>query len=67
MPTAPMACPTCALTMNHHAEKLDLTIDPAQAKDVDPELGAVLREVHTCPGCGECATRTVLPPPARGD
>jgi ribosomal protein S27AE len=63
MTKAPMVCPTCGLAMNHHAEKLDLTLDPAEARPIDLELGGVLREVHTCPGCGGNATRTpVLPP-----
>jgi ribosomal protein S27AE len=45
-----MICPKCGAEMNHHALKVDYG-------DVDPELidnvfEGVLKEVHTCPKCG---------------
>jgi predicted RNA-binding Zn-ribbon protein involved in translation (DUF1610 family) len=52
-----MICPDCGLEMNHHAEKIDYAAafdDPAA---IDPELGGVLEEAHTCPGCGKTALR----------
>ena len=54
---APMICPPCGATMNHHAEKL---VDPRtaeEAKQMDPKLGGILEEFHTCPRCGSTSSR----------
>ena len=53
----PMVCTPCGATMNHHAEKL---VDPRsaeEAKKVDPNLGGIVEEYHTCPKCGSTASR----------
>ena len=53
----PMICPNCNMAMNHHAEKL---VDPrtaAEAAAMDPRMGGVIQEVHTCPGCGRVDAR----------
>ena len=53
-----MICPDCGVEMNHHAMKIDYTAEPdAQGVAVDPEAGGVLVEAHTCPQCGQTATR----------
>ena len=59
MTNKPMTCPDCGVTMNHHAEKL---IDPVWPRDkalVDPVLGGIVEEVHTCPKCGKAESRKV--------
>ena len=55
--TTKMMCPECGLEMNYHAEKLDYTAALTDPEAVDPDLGGVLEEVHTCPGCGQIGTR----------
>jgi uncharacterized protein with PIN domain len=52
-----MMCPECGVELNQHAEKLVDPIDAKQAAEVDPELGALLEEFHTCPGCGKGESR----------
>jgi len=52
-----MVCPACRVEMNHHAEKLDFTAILREPAAADPDLGGVLEEAHTCPGCGKTATR----------
>lgn len=49
-----MICPDCGIEMNHHAEKIDYSVDAQAAR---AEFGGAVREVHCCPGCGKCATR----------
>jgi ribosomal protein S27AE len=49
-----MTCPACGTTMNHHADKLDYTESGAAAS----RLGGVVKEVHTCPRCGNVEMRT---------
>lgn len=45
-----MICPNCGAEMNHHAMKIDYSVeDPALT---DPVFGGVVEEVHTCPNCG---------------
>jgi len=53
MPVAPMRCPRCGATMNHHGDKV---VYGARGR-VDPELGGVLEELHACPGCGYVGSR----------
>ena len=45
-------CPECGVEMNHNAEKVNYTAGLADPKSIDPELGGVLEEAYTCPGCG---------------
>jgi predicted RNA-binding Zn-ribbon protein involved in translation (DUF1610 family) len=57
MAKKPMTCPACNMTMIHHAEKL---VDPFRPQDralVDPVLGGIIQEVHTCPECGKAESR----------
>jgi predicted RNA-binding Zn-ribbon protein involved in translation (DUF1610 family) len=53
----PMMCTSCGIPMNHHAEKLVEPTSAAEAKKLDPILGGLIEEVHTCPGCGRVASR----------
>jgi predicted RNA-binding Zn-ribbon protein involved in translation (DUF1610 family) len=58
MPAAnALVCPDCGVEMNCHAEKLDLTAVLDESDAVDPELGGILEEVHTCPRCGKTVAR----------
>lgn len=52
----PMDCPTCGIRMNRHAEKLILADDD---EGVESQLGGIIEETHSCPGCGDSATRRV--------
>lgn len=58
MPAEKMICPKCATHMNHHANKLDYT---TALTELDPNLGGILQEVHTCPNpkCKNVEVRTV--------
>jgi len=44
--SAKMICTDCGAEMNHHAMKVDYSVEDGQ-----------LKEVHTCPECGHCALR----------
>ncbi len=55
--TNKMLCPDCHIAMNHHAEKVDYTAALEDPEAMDPDLGGVLVEVHTCPRCGKTETR----------
>jgi hypothetical protein len=50
----PMICDTCSAVMNHHAIKIDYSVDGASDDSV---FGGVLEEVHTCPKCGRIQLR----------
>ena len=52
----PMICHACGAVMNHHATKVDYSVDDASD---DPVFGGVLEEVHTCPHCGHIELRKV--------
>ncbi len=51
-------CPGCGAEMNFHAEKLDLSRALDDPGAVDPDLGGVLEEFHTCPQCKFVVERT---------
>ncbi|HZN06088.1 MAG TPA: hypothetical protein VFB65_04865 [Pyrinomonadaceae bacterium] len=51
---APMICPVCGSHMNHHADKVDYSVED---ENYDPAFGGALQEVHTCPGCGKVELR----------
>lgn len=51
---APMICPVCGAQMNHHADKVDYSVEDASD---DPVFGGVLEEVHTCRHCGRVELR----------
>lgn len=52
-----MKCPRCGAEMNMHAEKVDYTAALKDPKAVDPVLGGVVKEFHTCSKCGGSASR----------
>jgi predicted RNA-binding Zn-ribbon protein involved in translation (DUF1610 family) len=52
-----MICPNCGTEMNYHAEKIDYAAALTDPQAMDPDLGGVVEEVHTCPGCGSIAMR----------
>lgn len=52
--TIKMKCPDCGIDMNHHADKVDYSVE---SERVEAELGGVLQEVHCSPGCGKTAMR----------
>ena len=41
-----LICPDCGAEMNHHAMKIDYSVEDG-----------VVQEVHTCPHCGHCELR----------
>ena len=53
----PLVCKECDVEMNPHAEKLMDPRTPEEARRVDPALGGILEEFHTCPACGCSASR----------
>ena len=58
MPSATrLRCPKCGAEMNHHADKVDYTAGLDDPRAVDPFLGGVLQQVHTCPNCGNVEMR----------
>ena len=52
-----MICPKCGGAMNHHADKLIYPNEALAAGKIDPSLGGLIEENHTCPSCGAIATR----------
>ena len=53
-----MTCSKCGTQMNHHAEKIDYTVDGRDDEPFDSELGGVLKRIHTCPKCGNVQTQS---------
>jgi hypothetical protein len=43
--------------MNHHADKLEYLDATPDRATVNQELGGIVKEVHTCPGCGNIETQ----------
>jgi predicted RNA-binding Zn-ribbon protein involved in translation (DUF1610 family) len=52
-----MMCPHCGVAMNYHAEKIDYLAALTDPAAVDPDIGGVVEEIHTCPECGQIETR----------
>jgi predicted RNA-binding Zn-ribbon protein involved in translation (DUF1610 family) len=52
-----MICPECGAKMNYHALKIDYTAGLDDESEIDPALGGVWQEAHTCPACGETRLR----------
>jgi ribosomal protein S27AE len=52
-----MTCQECGVEMNHHALKIDYTAALDGSSEIDPQLGGVLEEAHTCPLCGKTEMR----------
>ena len=44
-------CPRCGAQMNRHAEKVDYSAARDRMDSLEKELGGVITEFHTCPGC----------------
>ncbi len=57
--TSPMVCSECGREMNHHADKLVDPVNAQEAARVDPALGGLVEEMHTCPDCGKGDSRRV--------
>ena len=55
--TNAMRCPRCGIEMNYHAEKIDYITALTEPNAIDPDLGGIVEEVYTCPGCGDIGTR----------
>lgn len=55
--TDKMVCPDCGVEMNHHATKIDYMAALDNPDAIDPDLGGVLEEAHTCPACGRTHMR----------
>ncbi len=51
--TTKMICAECGMEMNHHADKLVYSDSPDEMARMDPALGGLIEETHTCPGCGK--------------
>lgn len=49
-----MICAHCGATMNHHATKIDYSVELTAT---DEAFDGALEEVHTCPGCGRIELR----------
>jgi ribosomal protein L37AE/L43A len=50
-----MICRECGAEMNHHAMKIDYSVDDPLA--IDPAFGGAVQEAHTCPECGRTDVR----------
>lgn len=50
----PMICPECGAVMNHHANKIDYSVEEPGDDSI---FGGALQEVHTCPNCGRIEMR----------
>jgi len=50
-------CEPCDMEMNHHAVRLREPSSREEAARVDPDLGGIEEEIHTCPGCGHSKKR----------
>lgn len=63
--TNKMICPDCGVEMNHHADKIDYTAALNEPEAVDPDLGGIIEEAHTCPECGNMMARQAIQPSQR--
>jgi ribosomal protein S27AE len=55
-----MICPKCGGEMNHHADKLIYPSEPVAAGKIEPSLGGLIEEHHSCPSCGAIAARIAV-------
>jgi ribosomal protein S27AE len=59
-----MICARCQVGMNHHCDKLVYSNDSHDAgPSADLGLGGFIEEFHTCPQCGDGASRHAGTPP----
>ena len=56
-----MKCPACDIEMTQHAKKVIYPRTEREASLVDDDLGGVVLDRHTCPGCGKGASRVHEP------
>lgn len=56
-----MECQDCGVRMNHHADKIDYNAGLDDPEALDPLLGGVLEEAHTCPVCGRTELKRAAP------
>jgi len=66
-PVPKIKCPACGTAMNLHAEKIDYAAALGDPGAIDPLLGGVIEEFHTCPKCGTSASRRPHPPLHRSE
>lgn len=52
--TNKLTCPVCGAAMNHHAVKIEYGSDEPASLDFE----GVLKNVHTCPECGDVEMTT---------
>ena len=52
-----MICPHCKIEMNHHCDKIVYNVDAHDAANTDLCLGGIVEEFHSCPKCGDGASR----------
>jgi ribosomal protein S27AE len=53
-----MTCARCGIAMNHHCDKLVYASDSQATLQVDfALLGGLIDEFHSCPQCGNTASR----------
>ena len=52
-----MLCSPCGVELNHHAEKPVEPVTREEATQMDPILGVLVEEAHTCPKCGGMKSR----------
>ena len=57
-----LVCPNCGAEMNHHATKIDYSVDDLSL--VDPVFSGALKEAYTCPRCGKTELISPGQPPA---
>ena len=55
-----MICSICGAQMNHHADKLVEPQRPDDTNYIDPALGGLIEETHSCPGCGNVESRRAV-------
>ena len=52
-----MICPRCGVEMNHHCDKLVYGSGQQEAGPGDAVEGGAVTEFHSCPECGDGASR----------
>jgi hypothetical protein len=55
--TDKMICSHCKVEMNHHCDKIVYNAGADDVGKTDPGLGGIVEEFHTCPKCGDGASR----------
>jgi rRNA maturation endonuclease Nob1 len=50
-----MRCPDCGVEMNHHANKIEDSVDSPE--EINADSGGTFEEAHFCPECGKTVMR----------